>query len=185
MTDATDATPGSGPPTPPAPPTLPTPPVAPRRPAPRILGLHPADFFVPASAVGAVIGSAGAYYTVTSERAPSVVTSFTAWHGFLGWFGVVLAVAAAASVVAGLLGVVEIVPARSVALVLCLAAAAYTLASYVVTPGDLCADVVYLEGDCAGAVVDRGWGFGRTLIGTGGGAFVALYWYLLDRRGRT
>ena len=154
-------------------------------PAPRIMGLHPADFFVPASAIGAVVASGGAYYTVTSPQAASTVTSFSAWHGVLGSAGVVLVVAAALLVAAGLLGIVELVPARTAALCVCLAAAACTLASYAVTPGDLCADLVYLDdGDCSGAVVGRGPGFTRTLIATGGGAFVALYWHLVDRRRR-
>ena len=171
----TDTTPGAEPALPGA---------RPRRPTPLVMGLHPADFFVPATAVGAVVASGGAYYTVTVEGAVPAATAFSAWHGLLGWAGVVLMVAAGAVVAAGLVGIVALVPARSAALCVCLAAAACTLASYVVTPGDLCADLVYLDGDCAGAVVGRGPGFTRTLIATGGGAFVALYWHLVDRRRR-
>lgn len=172
----TDATPASGPATVPVP--------SRRRRTPYVMGIHVRDFGVLGTAAMATVGSAGAYYTVTTTQAPPLATSFSAWHGYLGGSGVVLALAAAAVVAAGLLGVVGLASARPVALVLCLAAAACTLASYVVTPGGLCSDLVYLESGCEGAVVGRGDAVWRTLMGTGGGAFIALYWYVVEGSGR-
>jgi hypothetical protein len=148
------------------------------------MGLHVRDVGVLGTAAMATVSSFGAYYTVTTEQAPSLSTSLSAWHGFLSGLGVVLALAAAASVAIGLLGIVRLPSARAGALVLCLAAAACTLGSHVVTPVELCRDLVHLESGCEGAAVGRGDGFWRTLLGTGGGAFIALYWFAVDGRGR-
>ncbi len=79
--------------------------------------------------------------------------SFNAWHGFFGWFGVLLALAAAGLLVASMLGVVAVPSMRLVVLGLFAAAAVCLLLALFVTPG----------GGVSGPGYDDGHGFGYWL----------------------
>ncbi|MCF6378500.1 hypothetical protein L2K70_12885 [Nocardioides KLBMP 9356] len=162
----------------PAPDTAPALNPPPRRRNEYVLGVHVGDFLVVGAGAWAIIGSVQDYYTVS--LAGTGTDAFDAWHGLLSSLGVVLAVAGSLVLVMSLAGVAR-TPLRSVVLVLYLTAAAATLASYVVTPSGLCDDLVWLDTGCAGAEVHRGDGFWRTLMGTGGGAFVFAYWSIVHR----
>ena len=122
----------------------------------------------------AFVGSLLPYYTVSVEGfGSSASSSANAWHGFFGWFGALLALAAAALLVARLLGVALPVPVRTAVLALFGLAAACTLLALFVTPGGDCDDIVVLEGVCD--AIDQGHGFGYwlALLATLGGTALA------------
>ncbi len=76
------------------------------------------------------------YYTVhISMMGQSVGDSATAWHGFFGWFGALLALAGAAAVALPLVGVKLPVPARMTSMWLFVAAFVCVLLAGFVWPG--------------------------------------------------
>jgi hypothetical protein len=87
--------------TPPSAAPLPPPPAAsyPDAPAGRAFdpaSVHPFDWAILAAGVLALIFSMLNYYTATvSAEGQSRSVSVNAWHGFFGWFGVLVALAAA------------------------------------------------------------------------------------------
>lgn len=89
-------------------------------------------------ALGAVllIASLLPFYSYSYNGAGlSVSQSYTAWHGFFGWFGVLLGVAAAAVLAASLLGKVAIPSLRLVVLALFAASALCLVLALFVIPG--------------------------------------------------
>ncbi|WP_322920614.1 hypothetical protein [Nocardioides renjunii] len=121
----------------------------------------------------AFLGSLLPYYTVSVDAfGSSVSESATAWHGFFGWFGAVLALAGAGLLLARLLGVSLSlpVPVRTLVLGLFAVAALCTVLALFVVPGGSCDEDAFGASVCD--LIDQGHGFGywlallATLVGT-------------------
>lgn len=120
------------------------------------------DLGIVGAGVLAFLGSLLPYYTVSVDiLGTSSSDSATAWHGFFGWFGALLALAGAAVLVARLLGVSLPLPVRTTVLGLFAGAVLCTVIALFVTPGGSCEDVV-LGGDFCDAI-DQGHGVGYWL----------------------
>jgi hypothetical protein len=120
------------------------------------------DLGIIGAGVLAFLGSLLPYYTVSVDiLGSSNSASANAWHGFFGWFGAVLALAGAAVLVAGVLGVALPVPVRTTVLALFAGAVLCTVIALFVTPGGSCEDIAF-GGDFCDAI-DQGHGFGYWL----------------------
>jgi hypothetical protein len=104
------------------------------------------DLAIMAAGLLALIFSVFPYYTRPG------IYSATAWHGFFGWFGVLLALVGAVLVALPLLGVRLGIPTRMTALALFAAATLSTLLALFVDPAN------------AGADAGRGFGYWATLL---------------------
>ena len=108
------------------------------------------------------LGSLLPYYTVSVDiLGTSTSDSASAWHGFFGWFGALLALAGAAVLVAKLLGVALPVPVRTTVLALFAGAVLCTVLALFVTPGGSCDDTFL--GNTVCDAIDQGHGFGYWL----------------------
>ena len=133
------------------------------------------DLAVIGAGVLALLASLLPYYTVSVEGfGASASSSANAWHGFFGWFGAVLALAAALLLVAKILGVSLPLPVRTTVLGLFAAAALCTLLALVVTPGGDCEDVALMEGVCDAIDQGHGIGYWLALLATLGGTALAV-----------
>lgn len=118
------------------------------------------------------------YYTVSVDGFGSTASSSAnAWHGFFGWFGALLALAAAVVLVLHLLGraLPVPVPLRMLVLSLFAAAAVSTLLALFVFPGGGCDDSLFGGSICD--IVDQGHGIGywlALLASVAGTALAAL-----------
>jgi hypothetical protein len=114
------------------------------------------DLGIIAAGVLAFIFSLFSYYTI-SYQALGISGlgngSTSAWHGFLGWFAVLLALAGAVIVALPLLGVRLAIPTRLVALGAFAAATLFTLLALFVDPGN-----------GGGANIGRGFGYWATFV---------------------
>ncbi|WP_374454046.1 hypothetical protein [Nocardioides sp.] len=120
------------------------------------------DLGIIGAGVLAILGSLLPYYTVSVDiLGVSNGDSVTAWHGFFGWFGALLALAGAAVLVAKLLGVGLPFPARTTVLGLFAGAVLCTVLALFVFPGGSCDDAL-IGGDFCDAI-DQGHGFGYWL----------------------
>ncbi|PKH42246.1 hypothetical protein SAMN05192575_10745 [Nocardioides alpinus] len=119
----------------------------------------PLDLGTIGAGVLVFLGSLLPYYTVSVEGFGS--ESATAWHGFLGWFGALAALAGAGVLVARILGAALPVPVRTTVLALFGIAAFCTLLALFVTPGGDCDDSGLMGGVCD--MIDQGHGFGYWL----------------------
>ncbi|KQV64183.1 hypothetical protein ASC64_15470 [Nocardioides sp. Root122] len=108
------------------------------------------------------LGSLLPYYTVSVDiLGTSTSDSASAWHGFFGWFGALLALAGAAVLVAKLLGVALPVAVRTTVLALFAGAVLCTVLALFVTPGGSCDDTFL--GNTVCDAIDQGHGFGYWL----------------------
>ena len=132
------------------------------------------DLGIIGAGVLALLGSLLPYYTVSVEfLGASAGGSGNAWSGgFLGWFGALLALAAAGVLVARLLGVSLPVPARTTVLGLFAGAAVLTLLALFVFPGGGCDDLG-IDGVCDGVDEGRGFGYWLALLATIAGTALA------------
>ena len=133
------------------------------------------DLATMGAGVLAFVGSLLPYYTWSVDGfGASASSSVNAWHGFFGWFGAFLALAAAVLLAARILGVSLPVPVRTTVLGLFAAAALCTLLALVVTPGGDCEDVAFMGSVCD--VIDQGHGVGYwlSLLATLAGTALAL-----------
>lgn len=109
------------------------------------------------------LGSLLPYYTVSVDfLGVSDSASVTAWHGFFGWFGALLALAGSGVLVARLLGVGLPVPVRTTVLGLFAGAVLCTVLALFVFPGGSCEDIPFAGGSVCDAI-DQGHGFGYWL----------------------
>ena len=124
---------------------------------------HPLDLGSIGAGLVVFIASLLPYYTVSVEVMDiSSGASANAWHGFFGWFGALLALAATGILVARLLGVLPAlpVPVRTAVLGLFAVATLCTLLALFVTPGGDCDDSI-MAGACD--MIDQGHGVGYWL----------------------
>lgn len=120
------------------------------------------DLGIVGAGVLVFLGSLLPYYTVSVDiLGTSTSDSATAWHGFFGWFGALLALAGAAVLVAKLLGVGLPVPVRTTVLGLFAGAVLCTVIALFVTPGGSCDDAFL--GDAVCDAIDQGHGVGYWL----------------------
>lgn len=170
----------SAPPPPPPPPSQPSaypPPAAPASSSAgmnsdelkaAVQGANPFDLGQIGLGVLVFIASLLPYYTVSAEVFGAKYSdSVTAWHGFFGWFGVLLALGAAGVLVAALFLNVAIPSMRMTVLGLWGGAVLCTVLALFVFPGS----------DIDGLGVDTGHGFGywlALLCVLGGGALAFL-----------
>ncbi len=114
---------------------------------------NPLDLGIIGAGVLVFIFSLFPYYTASFA---GIHASASVWHGFFGWFGVLLALAAAALVAVHLLKIALPVPTRLAVLGLFGVATLCTLLALFIVPG---------KGDCQGVAlcenaVNYGHGFG-------------------------
>lgn len=113
------------------------------------------------------------YYTVSVDGfGANASDSATAWHGFFGWFGALLALAGAVVLVLHLLSRALPVPVRLTVLGLFAAATLCTLLALFVFPGGGCDDS-FLGGSVCD-MIDQGHGIGYWLALLGSIAGTAL-----------
>jgi hypothetical protein len=112
------------------------------------------DLGIIGAGVIAFIASLMPYYTV-SVKAFGISSggSVSAWHGFFGWFGALLALAAAVVLVLHLMGQALPVPVRTTVLGLMAAGLLCTILALFIFPG----------GSVSGLGIDTGHGFGYWL----------------------
>lgn len=99
--------------------------------------------------------------------------SVTAWHGFFGWFGALVALIGAALLAARILGVSLPVPVRTAVLALFGLAALCTLLALFVIPGGGCDDAG-IKGLCDGIDTGHGIGYWLALLATIAGTALAF-----------
>ena len=129
-------------------------------------GAHRYDLGIIGAGVLAFIFSLFPYYTVDF----SVVSeSFTAWHGFFGWFGTLCALAGAGLLVAKLLGATLSIPLRLTVLALFGVALLCTMLAWFVWPGGGCQGIQACE-DATG----HGFGYWLSLIVIAAGTALAF-----------
>lgn len=134
---------------------------------------NPLDLATIGAGLLVLLGSLLPYYTVSVDAfGANASDSATAWHGFLGWFGAVLALAGAVVLVLHLLSRDLPVPVRTTVLGLFAAAALCTLLALFVTPGPDCNDSFLTESVCS--MIDQGHGVGYWLALLGSIAGTAL-----------
>ncbi|CAM3904101.1 hypothetical protein [Nocardioides zeicaulis] len=133
---------------------------------------NPLDLATIGAGLLVLLGSLLPYYTVSvSGFGANASESVTAWHGFFGWFGALLALAAAVVLVLHLLAVALPVPVRLTVLGLLALSALCTLLALFVMPGGSCDDS--LLGGSLCDMIDQGHGVGywlallASLAGTG------------------
>ncbi|SEC03288.1 hypothetical protein SAMN04489844_1544 [Nocardioides exalbidus] len=127
---------------------------------------NPLDLGIIGAGLVAFIASLLPFYTVSVEiLGTSAGSSANAWHGFLGWFGVLAAVVAAGLLVTRLLGVSFSlpVPLRDAVLGLFAVATLCLLVALFVTPGGGCDDAG-IDGLCDGIDIGRGIGYWLALL---------------------
>lgn len=112
------------------------------------------DLGIVGAGVLAFLASLMPYYTIGFKAfGVSSSGSVNAWHGFFGWFGALLALAAAVVLVLHLMGQALPVPVRTTVLGLMAGALVCTILALFVFPG----------GSVSGVGVDTGHGFGYWL----------------------
>jgi hypothetical protein len=113
------------------------------------------DLAILATGLLALVFSVFPYYTVDVKVLKGLSGgSLSAWHGFFGWFGVLLALAGALLVALPLLGVRLGIPTRSAALAAFAAGTVCTLLALFVDPAH----------DGALVNIGRGFGYWATLV---------------------
>jgi len=145
----------------------------------RLAGMHRLDLATIAVGLLALLASFMPYYTMSFDLGAfggDTSTSASAWHGFLGWFGALCALAAAAVLAAHLFDVTLPVPVRLVVLALFGVALLCTLLAMFVYPGESCEDALGAfggEAACEGLDEGRGIGYWLALISTAAGTALA------------
>jgi hypothetical protein len=127
---------------------------------------NPLDLGIIGAGLVAFIASLMPFYTVSvSILGTSTGSSANAWNGFLGWFGVLVAVVAAGLLVTKLLGISLSlpVPLRDAVLGLFAVATLCLLVALFVTPGGGCDDAG-IDGLCDGIDIGRGVGYWLALL---------------------
>lgn len=116
-----------------------------------VTGADPQDLGIIAIGVLAFIFSLFGYYKVSVHFAGiSQSATFSAWHGFFGWFAALVALAASATLAAALFGKIALpFPVRLAVLVGYGVSALCVLLALLVVPG----------GDVSGTGIDKGHGF--------------------------
>ncbi len=115
---------------------------------------HKLDLGIIAAGVIAFLASLMPYYTAHVKAfGLDSSASASAWHGFFGWFGALLALAAAVVLVLHLMGQTLPVPVRTTVLGLMAAGLVCTILALFIYPG----------GNVSGLGIDTGHGFGYWL----------------------
>ncbi|MBS2940247.1 DUF5336 domain-containing protein [Nocardioides sp. J2M5] len=134
---------------------------------------NPLDLATIGAGLVVFLGSFLPYYTVSVDAfGASSSASATAWHGFFGWFGALLALAGAVVLVLHLLSRPLPVPVRLTVLGLFAVAALCTLLALFVLPGGSCDDTLFGGSVCD--LIDQGHGIGYWLALLGSLAGTAL-----------
>ena len=114
---------------------------------------HRLDLGIIAAGVIAFLASLMPYDNYSTNGLGGFEVSFNAWHGFFGWFGALLALAAAVVLVLHIMGQALPVPVRTTVLGLMGAGLLCTILALFVFPG----------GNYSGAGIDSGHSFGYWL----------------------
>ncbi len=143
-------------------------------------GAHKFDLGIIAAGVIAWLAGFMPFYTVSvSVAGISRSDSASAYHGFFGWFGIWVALAAAVVVAAALIGVALPISAHQAALGLFGLALVCLIFTLFIFPGGDCGDIGAVGGALGGFKCDTGRGFGYWLavlaVFAGGGlAFMRM-----------
>jgi hypothetical protein len=125
-------------------------------------GAHKFDLGLMAAGLIALIGSWLPFYTVSVSVSGfgGASDSVSAWHGFFGWFGVLVALATSVAVALAVFGVVKLpMPLPQIALIGFGVALLLLLLTFFVDPSGGCHDI----GGLGGVKCDIGRGFGYWL----------------------